>query len=141
MYAFAGQALNNIIVMTNIFNSPTVPAKNSPEGRASMLARKDTYVATPGFSGIDDIVWNLVAILGNGYSHTGHTQDQVYVAVGHGMASVQNNVSSPGEGYLDTLSLKTLTTNNCTLRFGYTHPGQYYSNFNYAGQGAYWWAQ
>lgn len=148
---FGGAVLSNALTIAGVGAEGTVPAEGSSEWNA-MNARNDTYVTTPdvSFKGFDAL-WMLTALLGNGYSHTWHTQDITnvpgqthpgYVPSGHYYKFVQSNVPYPAnaQAYLAKQNFG-LFTNNCTTRLGlgFIHPAHYSSYYNYPGQGAYWW--
>jgi hypothetical protein len=82
-----------------------------------MRARKQTAVTTPNLMPRtwDDIVWLLVALLGNGYSHTWHADDSNYVPTGHHYKVVEYNIPTPSEAYNDRRNFR-LWKNNCTTR-------------------------
>jgi RHS repeat-associated protein len=100
---------------------------------ADIVNRNRTYVSTPGFDGLDDIQWNLIALLDGGFSHTGHGQDVKYEPFGHRYRTVGTQVAHPNnsEDY-NYIANYNLITNNCSTRFGYQNPSTYNSHYNYS---------
>ncbi len=145
-YTFVAAVLQNSLTIAGAASDGRVPAELAeneygPNRLTMMQAEDNTYVTTPDVSiKGSDLIWLLEALLGNGYSHTWHSKDTEYVPSGHYYKQVQRNVPYPenAEAYLSTLSKDTLTTNNCTTRFGFTLPATYSSRYHYFGQGAYW---
>ncbi|RJQ52386.1 MAG: hypothetical protein C4526_08215 [Nitrospiraceae bacterium] len=150
LYSFGGAVLHNALTIAGVGADGTVPVDEmyKPDRLTFMQSQNNTYLTTHSFHGVDDILWNFIALIGNGSSHTWHTQDSQYVPEGSYYRHVQSNVPYPAgaEAYNhkvgNIFTSRTgfnLFNNNCTTRFGYMHPASYYSNYNYPGQGAYWW--
>ena len=135
-YGALSVGLGSAITMATSYGTDeVVPGKGTPEyGKFSSQNR--SYVAKPAYNDGSDIFWNMIALLGNGYSHTGHTQDITLNMTGRSIMYM-DTVNFPGEGYRNNYNL---FTNNCTTRFGmgYWNPGQYSAtvlypivNYNY----------
>ena len=143
LYSFAGTVLHNSLTIAGHGDhNSKVPEEGSHEWR-ELHKRGNTYVTTPDVSlkGYDAI-FLLYALIGSGYSHAWHTSDVGYVPEGHFYRFVKNSVPYPpnAESY-NIIRNYNLFTNNCTTRFGYTHPASYLAHHHYPGQGAYWWGR
>lgn len=109
--------------------------------RFSEPTNSDTMmVTTPQFHSPDDVLFNVIALLvGNGYSHTAHTGDigksytpkqGWYKEIATGVPHQQFDGIPKDRGYYGNIN--SLVTDNCTTRFGYTHPGQIDAHFSYS---------
>lgn len=147
LFSFGGAVLHNALTIAGVGSDGKVPAQGSDE-LMQMRNTNASYAVTPSFSGVDDLFWGFMALIGNGYSHVWHTQDLKSIPSGRYYKIINGYVNYPGENYGKLPGQKNiftndtgynLFTNNCTTRFGYISPALYYSSFHYPGQGAYWW--
>lgn len=146
LYAFGGAMMQNALRITGVGTDGVVPEEGSPEWQ-EMHEGSSTYATTPVWD--SDHIWGsiesyAVALTGNGYSHVWHAHDTAsvvngYVPEGHYYKLIKTNVPYPAnaESYNNETNYR-LFSNNCTTRFGHLSPAQYYMNYHYAGQGAFY---
>ncbi|MBI5606908.1 MAG: RHS repeat-associated core domain-containing protein [Deltaproteobacteria bacterium] len=140
LYSFGGGALSSAFTISGSNGDQVkIPEQGSPEWNTLTQGKSDVYVLSPARSSLADIFWHLVALLGDGNSHTWHTQDvEKLPEAGRFATLVQKNVPWSGESYLHNYNI---FTNNCTTRLGQDvwNPSQYNAYHNYSGPRSYWW--
>ncbi len=136
-YGFVSSVLSAILTISGV-GLAEVPESRSMDVK-SIRKTNDTFIVTPEFYLKEDgAAWLAIGLLSGGVSHTWHSKDQEYYprhSIIRYYAKIRSDVPFPGENYRHDYKL---FSNNCTTRFNFTIPSQYYSNYNYVGPAIYW---